>query len=191
MTTKSDILTLDISGTVFKTRISTLQTIPESRLAQLVITQKGRAEKSIFFDRDPRCFFAILNAYRDGELHTPKDICPQRFRKELDFWKIPLHLLAPCCWETYYKSEEDLSVTAVLLQRYQLRKCSRNKVENTDENLICQSPSIQKVLGKQETGKGNKPSKLWLFLDEPASSHAAKVRESQCLTSESAQVCVY
>lgn len=175
MTRKGDIITLNISGVIFKTRQSTFQSIPGSRLAQLdkVETKKGQMENSLFFDRDPDCFKSILNAYRDRELHMPKDICPKRFQKELEFWKLPIHLLSPCCWETFYKADQDLSITAVLLQQFQKRNYSHNQIE--DDGISLMSHSLQLLLRKEETAPENKPSKLWLFLDEPASSPAAKV----------------
>lgn len=32
-----------------------------------------------------------------GKLHRPMDVCPIRLRDELDFWRIPISLIAPCC----------------------------------------------------------------------------------------------
>lgn len=167
---KGEEIILDISGTLFKVRRSTLKTIPNSRLALLEVQHH---KSPIFFDRDPESFNHILSAYRDGELHIPKHICPQRFQSELDFWKIPIDLLAPCCWKTFYKTQEDLSLTAALLARLQRPCFYGNAVDDRNKSIKHHIPKM--LLKKKDKGVEEKPCQLWLFLEEPASSPAAKV----------------
>lgn len=172
---RNDVLSIDVCGTVFKTKLSTLKTIPDSRLGNISKTDTGL---SLFFDRDPECFKHILSAYRDGELHVPKDVCPQRFRREIEFWEIPIKLLAPCCWKAFYGTDEDLLITGSLLQHHKQPKAPSNKVAEIAENELVskQINSINKMLKKQENQKCEpRMNQLWLFLEEPASSSAAKV----------------
>ncbi|XP_052285088.1 potassium voltage-gated channel protein Shaw-like [Dreissena polymorpha] len=91
-----DMVRLDISGTMFRTKKSTLQKIPTSRLANIKDSCEEYDRKSgiYIFDRDAVSFRYILNAYINGELHAPKDVCPNQFRRELDFWDIPIKLLS-------------------------------------------------------------------------------------------------
>ena len=62
--------------------------------------------KEYFFDRDPNSFVAIMNYYRTGYLHTPKNVCGNMFCEELKFWGIDELEINPCCW-TGYSAELD------------------------------------------------------------------------------------
>lgn len=180
---KDNFVFLDISGTVFKTQKSILKTIPNSRLANLDISKDVNTLKhdSYYFNRDADSFKHILNAYREGELHISKDLCPQQFLKELEYWKIPIKLLAPCCWKTIYAVEDDLGVTEALLAR---EKCfNGNKIKAYDqdqpvaqnEQFTTRKEKFFDVHLSRKDKNTKEPSKLWLFLEEPNSSHAAKV----------------
>lgn len=98
-------ITLNIGGKVFEVFSSTLKRFPDSRLAKL--NEKSEAfcfdGGEYFFDRNPVVFEAILEAYRTGELHIPRDICGSLVKRELEFWEISPSYLSPCCWKTYYR----------------------------------------------------------------------------------------
>lgn len=174
---RNDIVFLDISGTIFKTEISIMETIPNSRLAELtdglkkVKSNRNQQNKVFYFNRDADSFKHILNAYRDGQLHMSRDICPQQFMKELEFWQIPLKLLAPCCWQTFYGTHDDLEILRALVDR--LKKTANNKVHSHDETFTM-SPTI-KQSGQTKEQTKQTPNKLWLILEEPTSSLTAKV----------------
>jgi len=177
-----DVVFLDISGTVFKTQVSTLLTIPHSRLASLEYGTNMRDKKpeEFYFNRDSDSFKHILNAYRCGELHMSRNICPQQFLKELIFWNIPIQLLAPCCWKTFYATHDDLTIISALLQRLRAPLANSNKIHTEIHTQM-----ISTLVGQERTNaqdrqvkqesKEKRSNKLWQFLEEPTSSTAAKV----------------
>ncbi|XP_074641432.1 shaker-related potassium channel tsha2-like [Tubulanus polymorphus] len=70
-------LILDVGGRRFKTWQSTLQRIPNTRLAMLNHESKyyNRETGEYFFDRNPDIFENVLDFYRTGELHVPLSKC--------------------------------------------------------------------------------------------------------------------
>merc|ERR1719282_2311997 len=57
--------------------------------------------KSTFFDRDPEVFRHILNYYRTGKLHYPKQECLTQYDEELAFFGIMPDVIGDCCYEDY------------------------------------------------------------------------------------------
>jgi hypothetical protein len=99
---------LNVSGIRFETYMSTLNLIPESRLANLSATNSDydQNKNEYFFDRHPGAFIAILNYYRTGKLHSPRDLCGNQFYEELDYWGITQYAIEPCCWTTYSQQRD-------------------------------------------------------------------------------------
>ncbi|XP_052782119.1 potassium voltage-gated channel protein Shaw-like isoform X1 [Mya arenaria] len=149
------VVKLDIGGTIFKCYRETLYTFPESKLARLqeddLVLETSTDRNEYFFDRNPVFFNIILDAYRKGVVHLPKDICGLDFKKELDFWEISPGHVAPCCWEAYYRGQSEEDTMTRLMENYR---------ENTNVCLM---------LGQRTDLK----ERLWLFLDEPQSSRHA------------------
>jgi potassium voltage-gated channel Shal-related subfamily D member 2 len=54
-----------------------------------------------FLDRDPELFRHILNFYRTGRLHYPKNECITAYDEELAFFGIIPDLMGDCCYEEY------------------------------------------------------------------------------------------
>ena len=54
-----------------------------------------------FLDRDPELFRHILNFYRTGRLHYPKNECLTAYDEELSFFGIIPDLMGDCCYEEY------------------------------------------------------------------------------------------
>ncbi|XP_053383196.1 potassium voltage-gated channel protein Shaw-like [Mercenaria mercenaria] len=106
-----------------------------------------------FFDRNPLMFAYILDSFRKGSVHLPKDICGTTFMEELEFWEVSLRHVAPCCLEALYKSENDMSTIQKLLKDYE------NK---TNVFLMRQKDTSVKT-------------QMWLFMDEPTSSKLALI----------------
>lgn len=146
---------LNIGGTCFQTFCETLQTFPESKLANLSkLSSFYDAENDeYFFDRNPVLFAFILDSYHKEEIHLPSDICGPTFKKELEFWELSLSHVAPCCWEAFYKSEDDIETVNKLLVNY------------TQNEKMCLMMDHKKQWRR----------KLWLFLEDPKSSHLATV----------------
>lgn len=85
------VVLLDIGGTRFSVRASTLAAQPETMLGTMVTSLVGAARltEEMFFDRNPRAFESILDFYRSGILRSPPDMHPDVFDQELRFWQIP------------------------------------------------------------------------------------------------------
>ena len=93
---------INISGHRFECWRSTLEKYPHTLL--------GSVEKEFFFDeetneyfldRDPELFRHILNFYRTGRLHFPKNECINAYDEELSFFGIVPDLMGDCCYEEY------------------------------------------------------------------------------------------
>lgn len=99
---------LNVGGTLFQTYKRTLSLISDSRLALISESNSDydHERNEYFFDRDPVSFMAILNFYRTGKLHAPRDICSNLFFDELSYWGISENSIQPCCWTNYNQSRE-------------------------------------------------------------------------------------
>ncbi|XP_057710663.1 potassium voltage-gated channel subfamily D member 2-like [Corythoichthys intestinalis] len=99
---KDEVLVLNVSGSRFQTWRNTLERYPDTLL--------GSSEKDFFFlqdsnefffDRDPDLFRHILNFYRTGNLHFPRQECIAAFDEELTFFGIVPEVIGDCCYEDY------------------------------------------------------------------------------------------
>ncbi|GMS80280.1 hypothetical protein PENTCL1PPCAC_2455, partial [Pristionchus entomophagus] len=50
-----------------------------------------------YFERNTHFTDHIMDFFSTGTLHRPSNMCLDRFKEELEFWKIPMDQLAPCC----------------------------------------------------------------------------------------------
>lgn len=109
-----------------------------------------------YFERSPIIFEYIIDFYITGKLHRPMDVCPIRLRYELDYWRIPISSMSPCC---------------------RLDEPSRKSIpsgpnQNNDQvylELSCPPQFFEKVwMGKQRLI-------IWTFFENPRSSFGAKV----------------
>jgi len=95
-------LKINVSGRVFEVWRNTLEKYPDTLL--------GSNEKEFFldgesgeyfFDRDPDVFKNVLNFYRTGKLHYPKNECVSSYDEELAFFGIMPDVIGDCCYEEY------------------------------------------------------------------------------------------
>ena len=148
-----DTLKINIAGTIFQVQASTLQTFPNSRLANLVDkTSASHKNTTLYFDQDAVLFGHILRCCRSGEVHVPTTICPKEFLKELLYWGIPAKNIAPCCLPAFYKVYDSVEILETL--REMTSQCHAVSYE-------------KKLLTSRE--------KIWQFLDNPSYSIGAKV----------------
>ena len=152
-----NIVKLNVGGTKFYTKISTLQKHPETRLGQLNFqSQEYIAEKHFFFfDRNPELFNIILDFYRNGSVHLPSGICSALMEIELEFWGIPFNNISECCRSNIVNANNELETI----------KNIKNVFGNYD---TCDDINVV-------NSKWSYLHKLWLFLEEPVSSRPAKV----------------
>ncbi|KAM7535371.1 hypothetical protein Aperf_G00000095151 [Anoplocephala perfoliata] len=99
---------INVSGTIFETWQSTLDRYP--------LTLLGSSEREYFynekcqeyfFDRDPQVFRYILNYYRTGRLHFPRNECVSIYEEELKFFGIRPDALEICCYEDYMEKKKE------------------------------------------------------------------------------------
>ena len=99
---------INVSGRIFEVWRSTLERYPETLL--------GSDEREFFydevtneyfFDRDPEIFRHILNYYRSGKLHFPKQECVQAYEEELAFFGVMPDIIGDCCYEDYRDRKRD------------------------------------------------------------------------------------
>ncbi|KAL9952355.1 hypothetical protein ACROYT_G039599 [Oculina patagonica] len=99
-------LFLNVGGQKHETFVSTLASIPDTRLAwiaerALKDPRPLGQKREFFFDRNPAVFTHILNYYRTGKLHCPRDVCGPLFEEELNFWGLDEKQIETCCWAKY------------------------------------------------------------------------------------------
>ncbi|KAL3315454.1 hypothetical protein Ciccas_005913 [Cichlidogyrus casuarinus] len=110
-TVNGGLIKLNISGTRFLVRETTLANNP-------IVYEKLREDsfymtesKEYYLERDPQIFFFIHAYLRYGELHLPENVCGPLLDKELDLWGIPLGLdIRRCCMGRVTESKWKLEV---------------------------------------------------------------------------------
>uniref|UniRef100_A0A8C8J7Z1 BTB domain-containing protein n=1 Tax=Oncorhynchus tshawytscha TaxID=74940 RepID=A0A8C8J7Z1_ONCTS len=104
---ESEKIVINCGGMRHETYRSTLKTLPGTRLSWLTESDAfsnfdyDHRNDEFFFDRHPSVFSFILNYYRTGKLHCPKDVCGPLFEEELAFWGIDETDVEACCWMNY------------------------------------------------------------------------------------------
>uniref|UniRef100_A0AC34EYU7 Potassium channel tetramerisation-type BTB domain-containing protein n=1 Tax=Panagrolaimus sp. ES5 TaxID=591445 RepID=A0AC34EYU7_9BILA len=90
---------LNIGGKSFKIRIDAVMTCRQPSLLtslikasheQRILVVDGYIEETgeYYMERNVRVADHILDYYVTGLLHKPNDVCNERFKEELDFWKL-------------------------------------------------------------------------------------------------------
>ncbi|RVE71641.1 hypothetical protein OJAV_G00053890 [Oryzias javanicus] len=100
--TQDGLIILNVSGTKFQTWRTTLERYPDTLLGS---TERDfffhEESNEYFFDRDPDIFRHILNFYRTGKLHYPRQECISAYDEELTFFGIIPEIIGDCCYEEY------------------------------------------------------------------------------------------
>ncbi|XP_037551543.1 potassium voltage-gated channel subfamily D member 2 isoform X2 [Nematolebias whitei] len=99
---RDGLIVLNVSGTRFQTWQDTLERYPDTLLGSSERDFFFHQETSeYFFDRDPDIFRHILNFYRTGKLHYPRQECISAYDEELAFFGIIPEIIGDCCYEDY------------------------------------------------------------------------------------------
>lgn len=148
---------LNVRGVHFEVKASTLESFPNCLLSSLDHNSKYWDDEmeEYFFERDPGIFNAILNMYTIRELHVPKTLCISVFRKEMEFWRIPISSVSECCWKTLYQIDEATDVVE------HLRKASNESSSKAKVDDTIDSESFR--------------YRIWLAIENPKSSRTALV----------------
>uniref|UniRef100_A0A452INJ9 A-type voltage-gated potassium channel KCND2 n=1 Tax=Gopherus agassizii TaxID=38772 RepID=A0A452INJ9_9SAUR len=99
---QDSLIVLNVSGTQFQTWQDTLERYPDTLLGSSERDFFYHPEtQQYFFDRDPDIFRHILNFYRTGKLHYPRQECISAYDEELAFFGIIPEIIGDCCYEEY------------------------------------------------------------------------------------------
>ncbi|RVE56811.1 hypothetical protein OJAV_G00225110 [Oryzias javanicus] len=99
---RDGLILLNVSGTRFQTWRDTLERYPDTLLGSSERDFFFHEERrEFFFDRDPEIFRHILNFYRTGHLHFPRQECICAYEEELAFFGIVPEIIGDCCYEDY------------------------------------------------------------------------------------------
>ncbi|XP_070803195.1 A-type voltage-gated potassium channel KCND2 [Pituophis catenifer annectens] len=99
---QDSLIVLNVSGTQFQTWLDTLERYPDTLLGSSERDFFYHPEtQQYFFDRDPDIFRHILNFYRTGKLHYPRQECISAYDEELAFFGIIPEIIGDCCYEEY------------------------------------------------------------------------------------------
>ncbi|XP_070206096.1 potassium voltage-gated channel protein Shaw-like [Littorina saxatilis] len=141
-------VTLNVGGKIFMTTAASLQTLPNTRLGRLVkdSTKIQQPNMELFFDRNPKIMNSLLDFYRTGELHLPKNICGFTVERELQFWEIPVEIIHECCYKCFHdhKSNADITreIDTFLTNPYE-RKADMEKLSSWNKIwLIMERPNL-------------------------------------------------
>ena len=105
--TSFHMMKINISGKLFLTTKETLSKHQGTLLSELdnLDSSYNHEKGEYYFDRSKILFDFILDYYRTGNLHIPKDMCISRVRSELEFWDLPQDCIAECCQEHIEEKE--------------------------------------------------------------------------------------
>lgn len=99
---------LNVGGKSYKFRIEIVLNCREPSLLTFLIKAKheqrmlvvdGYIEETgeYYMERNSRVADHVLDYFVTGLLHKPNDVCVERFREELEFWRLQHDQIAPCC----------------------------------------------------------------------------------------------
>ncbi|XP_013399960.1 potassium voltage-gated channel subfamily C member 3-like [Lingula anatina] len=148
-------VTINISGTKFVSKWGTLASIPNSRLSKLTEDDVDPVEHDIFFERDATYFPAILGLYSTGTLHFPHNLCGPAILAELDFWKVDITFLAPCCRASCFAFEMKQNENEALLAEFGELVTPSDVAERARDCDSCRQ-------------------RIWRFLEYPLASRGSK-----------------
>ena len=102
MASDDRIIILDVGGTIFRAKKSTLAS-QEGYFRKLISdawaegTESGNVDydKSLFIDRDPHCFPSILSYLRSGKIYLTDDVSSVYLAQLLDEAEVRINLYFP------------------------------------------------------------------------------------------------
>lgn len=162
---------INVGGFRHETNISTLQNIPDTRLAWIAENYASSDEdgaKEYFFDRHPTAFAQVLNFYRTGKLHCPTEMCGPMYEEELSFWGIDEKQMEPCCWGKYTQHREaEENLKAFVGPGFE----DLRSPDSFSGQHLGSHGSLDEGLSRWKKWQ----PKIWEILEEPHSSKLAKV----------------
>ncbi len=84
-----DIVTLDVSGTIFKMSLTLIRKHPGAFLDNLTQCWSENEDEVVFVERDPVLFRYIMAFYRSGRIQLPMTESVKAMKDEIDFFLLP------------------------------------------------------------------------------------------------------
>ena len=146
-----DILVFQVGGTEFHVMRRNFAKYPTTRLSRLI---RARTTKEILklcdgyinrgpphrpefiFHRNPNFFNAVLDVYRTGELHAPRNSCSLTFHEDLKFWGIDYFLMDACCVLRHYSDLEKAKAEAKMEKEAKALQLQRFKEEDFGRSFL-------------------------------------------------------
>ncbi|KAI8789378.1 potassium voltage-gated channel protein Shaw-like [Biomphalaria glabrata] len=158
---KNQRIKLNVGGAVFETWTHTLLRKPGTRLSRLARALESdesydSERGEYFFDRHPGIFATVMHYYRTEELHTDHNICGNIIKGELEYWGLTELDIEPCCWGHYNRFKENKETLAAI-----------------DDSFTFQMDPD--AFGNKPTRYTEFKKRVWIFLEDPASSKGAKI----------------
>ena len=185
-------IVLNVGGKRYETFKRSLTSIPDTRLAWVAqgcntAPEYDARKKEFFFDRHSTVFEEVLNYYRTGSLHCPRNVCSAVIEEEFSFWGIDETQMEACCWPEYNRQRASIKVLKDFnsdekttdspdsspSKEKRFKRFSTISLRRCEENL---RKTEQKVFVHRYE---KKRQAVWRILEEPYSSTYAKVRVDQ------------
>ncbi|XP_062582053.1 potassium voltage-gated channel subfamily B member 2-like [Saccostrea cucullata] len=140
---------ISVSGTKFEIPVKNILKYPGTLLEKMLPELTEKTE--ISFNRPDDAFKSIQNFYLTSKLHMARNMCPEEFAEEMEYWGIKTEMLEPCCLYRYlaFKQQEEMT------------RQFRKTIHPTSE------PETTKCSSWRQ--------RLWLIVDNRDSSPLAKV----------------
>lgn len=177
---EEDKIYINVGGKHHEAYLSTLRNIPDTRLAWMAESMMAKKEegtrKELFFDRHPDLFAMILNYYRTGKLHAPRDVCGPLYQEELQFWGIEEKEMEACCWPNYTQHREaEKNLKEFVGPEFEEDECEDEEMAHDGEDTFDGDETRPSLWNRYQT-------KIWSVMDDAFSSVRAKVKlkKSNC-----------
>ncbi|XP_058469747.1 potassium voltage-gated channel subfamily S member 3-like [Solea solea] len=177
---EEDQVHLNVGGVRHKVDPDMLLRFPHTRLARLLCCQSeaailelcddySPAEGEYYFDRNPRVFLCVLNFYHTGRIHMMEELCVFSFTQEIEYWGIQERHLSPCCSNWYHERKEYIED-----RDWDIRSDDQQQpsFDSSMEELSALDKDLAKFKG---AWCAELRSYIWLRLEDPGHSRAAKV----------------
>ncbi|KAL4223345.1 Potassium voltage-gated channel subfamily B member 1 [Mactra antiquata] len=157
-----DKVVINVGGTIYKSRKTTLRNVPGTKLSELNEASEhyDRNNNEYYFDRNPFLFSYILDYYRSGAMHIPRNICSIYTREELRFWGLGDGCISECCSKYYFDELDDNTTFEYIKDEFY---SLQSNIDTQSEEMLKQSP-FQRFR-----------QRAWVFIDNHGSSMAAKI----------------
>ena len=103
VTGDDDRMPISLRGFEYRVVIGRLSSDPDTTLYKLakkwakIKTREGSRTGVFHIDRNPAIFHCVLDYYSTGQLHLPDGVCGYQLRRDIAFWGLKPHVIAPCC----------------------------------------------------------------------------------------------